>query len=380
MQDSSIIIGGGLYGCMIALLCAERGYQVTLIERDKILLNRASYNNQARVHGGYHYPRNRVTGIRSKFNMPRFEREFGIAMSIPRNMLYAIARYGSKVTPIQFERFCEDIGTPLSRVNPQQASLFDSSQVQAAYVVNEPVFDAALMRESLSRRLHSAGVKVILGTEALHINDDNGRPSVAITSPRQSGQHLLHANRVFNCTYSALGFLRVMGKRLNTRLKHEITEMALIKMPDELEMTAITVMDGDFWSSLPFPDRQMHTLSHVGYTPHASWEDSPEVDPYKTLIGFKAKQRSNGQKMLLDAARFVPLMKAAKQVDSLWEVKTVLVKNENDDGRPILLEKHPTMPVWNVLGGKVDNVFDLLDQIGTIISNPSDNLKTAVLA
>lgn len=65
----------------------------------------------------------------------------------------------------------------------------------------------------------------------------------------------------------------------------------------------------------------------------------------------------------MDAARFVPTIRDAQQIDSLWEVKTVLVKNERDDGRPILFEKHSTMPIWNILGGKVDNVFDLLDKI-----------------
>ncbi len=41
------------------------------------------------------------------------------------------------------------------------------------------------------------------------------------------------------------------------------------------------------------------------------------------------------------AARYLPAVREATYVESLFEVKTVLVKNEGDDGRPILFERHP---------------------------------------
>ena len=58
IQDA-VIIGGGFYGAAIAVyLAKQRGLKrITLIEREPTLLARASYNNQARVHNGYHYPR-----------------------------------------------------------------------------------------------------------------------------------------------------------------------------------------------------------------------------------------------------------------------------------------------------------------------------------
>jgi glycine/D-amino acid oxidase-like deaminating enzyme len=49
------VIGGGFYGCAIAVFLAECGGAVTLLEAHDDLLLRASYNNQARLHGGYHY-------------------------------------------------------------------------------------------------------------------------------------------------------------------------------------------------------------------------------------------------------------------------------------------------------------------------------------
>jgi hypothetical protein len=40
------------------------------------------------------------------------------------------------------------------------------------------------------------------------------------------------------------------------------------------------------------------------------------------------------------------------------------VKNESDDGRPILFEKHPELPgCYSILGGKIDNIYDVLEKL-----------------
>ena len=51
-------------------------------------------------------------------------------------------------------------------------------------------------------------------------------------------------------------------------------------------------------------------------------------------------------------------------MDSLWEVKTVLPKNDEDDGRPILFVRDAGYPNLScVMGSKIDNVYDVLDLI-----------------
>src|SRR5207245_10217691 len=74
--SGSVVVGGGFFGCALALALRERGQRVTLIEREPDLLQRASALNQARVHGGYHYPRSILTGLRSRVNCPRFLADF----------------------------------------------------------------------------------------------------------------------------------------------------------------------------------------------------------------------------------------------------------------------------------------------------------------
>lgn len=140
--------------------------------------------------------------------------------------------------------------------------------------------------------------------------------------------------------------------------------MALMQAPDVLKEIGVTVMDGPFFSMMPFPARGLHTLSHVRYTPHFSWKDEQGVDPYKRLDEYDRATRVD--RMVRDVGRYLPAVLEAKYLDSLFEVKTVLVKNEVDDGRPILFEKHAELPgCYSVLGGKIDNIYDVLEKLET---------------
>lgn len=49
------VLGGGMQGCCIALLLADRGVRVTLFERHAELLKGAASNNEGKIHLGYTY-------------------------------------------------------------------------------------------------------------------------------------------------------------------------------------------------------------------------------------------------------------------------------------------------------------------------------------
>ena len=87
-------------------------------------------------------------------------------------------------------------------------------------------------------------------------------------------------DHVFNCTYSRLNFLNEKSALPLVPLKHELTEMCLVKMPATLQRMGFTVMCGPFFSVMPFPsvlhdEGFAHSLSHVRYTPHYEWQDQP---------------------------------------------------------------------------------------------------------
>ena len=360
----AIVIGGGFYGTAIAIyLAQERGLKrILLIERESALLTRASYNNQARVHNGYHYPRSFTTAYRSRVNLPRFVLDWPNAVKQDFTKLYAIARRNSKVTAIQFERFCREIGAKIQPAAPAQAALFEPRLIEAVFLVEEFAFDSTKLASWADVTLKAYGVETRLQTRVTAIaNGPHGGLQVTV-APEQGDEEQYASRFVFNCTYSGLNQFKGDFPGTQTRLKHEITEMALMQVPPELKGLGITVMDGPFFSIMPFPARDLHTLSHVRYTPHQHWNDAQGIDPYQKLAGYT--QTTRVDRMVRDVGRYLPRVLDAKYVESLFEVKTILMKNEGDDGRPILFERHLDLPgCYSVLGGKIDNIFDVFQII-----------------
>jgi len=362
-QDA-VIIGGGFYGAAIAsYLARQRGLKrVLLVEKESALLSRASYNNQARVHNGYHYPRSFTTAYRSRVNLPKFVRDWPLAIKKDFTKLYAIARRNSKVTSRQFEHFCREIGASFERANPHLQALFDPRLIENVFQVEEYAFDAGKLANWAERELSEGGVQVRLNTRVNSISNGPNKTLQVALRTKDGSEELSTCRYIFNCTYSGLNQFGGDYLGTRTRLKHEITEMALVEVPPEIQHLGITVMDGPFFSIMPFPARGLHTLSHVRYTPHLAWEDDLGVDPYQKLTQYNCATRAS--RMIRDAGRYLPSVFSAKHTGSLFEVKTVLVKSEGDDSRPILFEKHSELTgCYSVLGGKIDNIYDVIEML-----------------
>ncbi|MEB0013421.1 FAD-dependent oxidoreductase [Glaciimonas sp. Gout2] len=362
----AIIVGGGFYGAAIAIyLAKQRGLRrVVLVEREAGLLTRASYNNQARVHNGYHYPRSFTTAYRSRVNLPKFVRDWPEAVTQDFMKLYAIARRNSKVTAKQFERFCGDIGAKIQVVEPSLRALFEPRLIEDVFLVEEYAFDSTKLASWAARELQDSGVQIHLQTSVTAISNGPNQTLQVVLKSDDGSEEMLSCRYVFNCTYSGLNQFKGDFPGTQTGLKQEITEMALMEVPPVLAGLGITVMDGPFFSMMPFPARGLHTLSHVRYTPHMHWNDDQGINPYQKLSEYERATRVD--RMIRDVGRYLPAVFDAKYVDSLFEIKTVLVKNEGDDGRPILFEKHPELPgCYSVLGGKIDNIYDVLEKLET---------------
>jgi glycine/D-amino acid oxidase-like deaminating enzyme len=352
-QYETIVIGGGFYGCTLALAFARSGQRVAVLESEAELMTRASYVNQARVHNGYHYPRSYLTALRSAANFPQFVSEFRDCIDDTFEHIYAIARSNSKVSANQFKRFCSLISVPLREAPQRVRALLNADLIEDAFSVTEYAFDAVALRRSLKTKLENTDVGVFCATPVDRVSPErNGRVSVHL----QTGA-CLAAERVLNCTYSSINGLLHRSGLAPLPLKHELTEVALIAVPQSLTKVGITVMDGPFFSTMPFPARQLHSLTHVRYTPHQAWFDL-EASAYGHIPEAASTKYMH---MLKDAQRYVPVLQHSRYEDSLFEVKSVLIQNEIDDGRPILFRKDYGIKNFSiVMGSKIDNIYDAL--------------------
>lgn len=354
MSPRFVIIGGGFYGVCLALLFRSLSEEVVVLERENTLLSKASFVNQARVHTGFHYPRSFATAKRSMVLHQRFQRDFAPAIHDDFQMLYAVARERSKVTATRFHSMFRQLGAPIRAATPGQAALFSDRTIDQVFQCDEAAFDAAILRELLSERLAKAAVRVETGVRATRVDRDaDGRPLVET----DTGEALA-ADFVINATYAQLNTVRRRGSHDVLPIKNEITELALVTPPPELAGLGVTVMDGPFFSIIPFPARDCYSLTHVSYTPQFSWSFTSGEVPVRAET---LRPGTRWLQMVRDAERFMPCMANTVWRQSLFVTKSVLQKNEIDDGRPIFVRRDPAMPEFlAVMGAKIDNIYDLL--------------------
>ncbi len=358
----SVVIGGGFYGCSVAELLARQGQRVLLVEQEADLMQRASYVNQARIHQGYHYPRSILTSLRSRVNFPLFTRDYASCVHDTFHKFYAIARQGSRITAGQFRLFCERIGAPCRNAPRNVTALFNADRIEAVFEVTEYAFDASKLKTIMQNQLAQAGVTVLLECQARRIQQ--GKCDLVLQACHEEKDISLTATRIFNCSYSQINRILQDSQLPLIPLKHELTEMALIEMPDILQHFSVTVMDGPFFSIMPFPSRGCHSLSHVRYTPHNQWQESHAFNETYNRQLSSGRLRSRARHMLMDARRYLPILNDCRYLESLWEIKTVLPQSETDDSRPILFKPCDAAPgLFSIMGGKIDNIYDIHERL-----------------
>jgi glycine/D-amino acid oxidase-like deaminating enzyme len=362
------VIGGGFYGLRIATMTAGAGRSTVLFEREHRFLARASFVNQARVHGGYHYPRSVLTAMRARAHYTRFRREFSDAIDADFRHIYAIARHQTKVRAQEFAELCRRIDAPLAPAPKALADQFDANAVERAFLAEEAVFDAHKLADRAIDDALSAGARCLPGAEVVALEPGSVR-RLRLRWNTGTDSGVTEADWVVSATYSALNEVLAQSGLELIPLIHELTEVAIVRPPDAMRGYGVTVMDGPFWSCIPFPALGAYSLTHVRYTPHVRWRsDQPDAAEIARSAAPKLTRSSHAPLMQRDAERFLPFMRDARHMTSLWETKTVLPRSADDDGRPILVRRHDDAPgLVSVLGGKIDSVYDVEDELRAFI-------------
>jgi glycine/D-amino acid oxidase-like deaminating enzyme len=216
------------------------------------------------------------------------------------------------------------------------------------------------LKRIILSRLADLGVEIRTDEKALNINKTGKYLRL------QTDKNTYESKYVINSTYSSINTLNRSSGLEIIPLKHEVTEMCLVKIPPELEGKAFTVMCGPFFSLMPFPAKgDMYTLSHVRYTPHSEWHDKADVrDGHQYLE--KIGRTSHFPQMYADIKRYMPVAgKINYSGESLWEVKTTLSSSERDDSRPIMYRAHHggLENYICIMGGKLDNIYDVFREV-----------------
>lgn len=367
-----LIIGAGLYGLYSAMKCGEAGQRVLLIERDPGPFMRASYINQARVHMGYHYPRSYSTAIKSAQYFDRFCEDYWFCLRTDFDQVYATSSHFSWTNAEEFVKFCKDANIRCDSVDPER--YFNPGLCDGAFFTKEYTYDAQVLKEWFLEKLsHYKNIRIEYDHKPEQIRQEGRIWKIKAQDLEATAPFVL------NATYAGvndiLDKIQLEGEAARDRfkIKYEKCEIILCKVNEKLKNVGITVMDGPFFSLMPFGQTGLHSLTSVTFTPHETSYDSLATFPCqdqsdgKCAPGnlyncnkCKAKPQSAWPYMSQLAKKYLKEDFGFDYHSSLFSMKPILMSSEIDDSRPTLIRKMVNSPTFvSVLSGKINTVYDL---------------------
>ncbi len=366
-----IIIGAGFYGLYSALHCGRKGQHVLVLECDPTPFSRATYINQARVHQGYHYPRSLSTAIKSAGYFERFNRDYGFCINRAFDQIYATSSTFSWCDGQQFLQFCRAAGIPCEELHPGR--FFQPGMCDGAFLTREYTYDAGMLRDYFVAQL--ARLKNVEIRYAVQINEIHRlQDSYEVEALEGSGDRVEYrAPFLLNATYAATNTILDLLGYEKFKIKYELCEIILCEVNDELSNYGFTVMDGPFFSIMPFGSTGLHSLTSVTFTPHATSYDSlPTFACQKQRLGWcfptslgncndcPAKPETAFPYMASMARKYLREEYKFTYKASLFSMKPILMSSEIDDSRPTVVRVYSRKPTFvSVLSGKISTVYDL---------------------
>lgn len=369
MYFERVIIGGGLYGLYSALYCGKMGKKVLVLEYDSAPFMRATYINQARVHMGYHYPRSYSTAIKSANYFSRFNEEYDFCVHSEFDQVYATSAAFSWTDANQFKKFCQDADIKCEELSVQK--YFKPGMCDGAFLTKEYTYDAQILKEWLMTEIAKyPNIELRYNIRIQNIKRTENYYEMHL----KSGE-VISSNFVLNATYASVNqILRQLDFEL-FKIKYELCEIILCGVDDKLKDIGFTVMDGPFFSIMPFGKTGLHSLTSVTFTPHiTSYDEVPMFECQKRCNGYCspeqlgncndciAKPASAWNYMSNLARKYIKEEYGFKYHSSLFSMKPILKASEIDDSRPTVIKYFSQNPTFvSVLSGKINTVYDLDD-------------------
>jgi len=371
MTFERIIIGAGLYGLYAALYCGRRGEEVLVLERDNAPFERATYVNQARIHMGYHYPRSFSTAVKSRGYFDRFNEDYGFCVNKKFDQIYAISAKFSWTSAGQFKKFCKDADICCGEV-PAEA-YFKQGMCDGAFITTEYTYDAQLLKKWFLEEIKKfPNIKIQYNSNIKAIVNDGEYFVFTVEN-----ENVCKTCFVLNASYSGINQIHALLGFPALQIKYELCEIILCKVEEKLKNIGITVMDGAFFSIMPFGKTGYHSLTSVTFTPHiTSYESIPTFTCQSSSEGTcspqslgncnncPAKPESAWPYMEHLAKKYLKDEYGFTYVSSLYSMKPILKTSEIDDSRPTVIRRNSEKPRFiSVLSGKINTVYELDEEL-----------------
>jgi len=367
MSYDKIIIGAGIYGLYSALHCGRKNEHVLVLEKESEAFSRATYINQARVHMGYHYPRSYSTAIKSAGYFERFNKDYDFSLLTDFDQIYATSSNFSWTNAEQFKKFCKSVNIKCDEV--MVSKYFKDNTCDGAFLTKECTYDAQILKKYFLDEISKLkNVEIKYNVEIEKINKIQNKYQIITGDGKKYS-----TGYVLNATYAGVNqILNKMGLE-QFKIKYELCEIILCTVSDKFKNVGITVMDGPFFSIMPFGKTGYHSLTSVTFTPHKTcYESLPTFECQRKSKGYCTKENLGNCNNCISkpesawpymthlAKKYLKDEYDFKYVKSLYAIKPILMASEIDDSRPTVIKKFSSNPTFiSVLSGKINTVYDL---------------------
>ena len=361
-----IVLGAGIYGLYSALKCSRLGQRILVLERDTDVFMRATYINQARVHMGYHYPRSKMTALKSAHYFQRFCEDYGFCIKRDFKQIYATSAALSWTNATAFQKFCDDSNIPCERIN--EKDFFRIGLCDGAFLTEEYTYDAMILKDYFLDELFKAGCVDILYNQSLEVIMEQDQKWLVTSSGVK-----YETPFILNATYAGINEIQKMMGYHTFNIKYELCEIILCEVDEKLKGIGLTVMDGPFFSIMPFGKTGYHSLTSVTFTPHITSYDETATFNCQARSNdtcfpghlancnvYSAKPESAWPYMRQMARKYMLPELKFSYVKSLFSMKPILKVAEIDDSRPTMIKVERQNPTFvSAFSGKINTIYDL---------------------
>lgn len=335
------ILGGGIYGCHLAIALLSDGHEVDLHEIKDTLFAGASGGCPARLHIGPHYPRSGLTQAACQEHQAEFMARYGhLTHGVPIN-IYAIAAQDSLV---DFRSYCDTLRGRVEYINvmPHEHGL---ENVEGALLTGER---HVLMDKARAWFTEQIGAHVKFGVAPGAVDDAPWDMTLDATFCANDAENI---DRFEPCV------------------------MALLRGPTD---KAVTIVDGQFGSVYPWNEEQgLSSLTSAKFTPISktcrSWPEAKYILDTQTVTNLEER----GEAMMKQMAYYWPGVSEYRIVDYKRTIRAM--PRSAADSRLVDVVKIGERAL-RVRAGKIDAVFHAERVIKEHLAAMQGSAKTRMVA
>lgn len=335
-QKKILIIGAGWYGCHIAKSLIEKKQSVTVFEKSSGVFGGASFNNQNRLHQGYHYPRCSKTREQSSRGFHIFKKKYPMLTQRLDYNIYAISNIESLIDYETYKAIMKSQGLKFEDITDASpvelrnvAGLLDCEEEYICPYKSADYFDNVLKgRINFDKEVSAKDVQVL------------------------KEQY----DYVVDCTWGGI-------LSFEKDLYYELCLYYIVKSEIFINM-AITLMDGELFSIFPHGEDKF-TLTGVGTIVRGTYSEVSEANKAIVQLRREAEDiRSIDENLMNLVLTYYPnFLDHFKFERAVVSMKTKF--KSQTDSRYVKIYREDNY--IGVLSGKIDTIFDAESMVNRII-------------